>query len=388
MKVVYFENVRIPSERAHAYQIVQTVMGFSRRGAEVILVNPRRTTQDVFSYFHLPPGSFRHVLLAVFDPLSWKWFSMKRLAYHLQRWSFTRAAAHWVAGQTADVWYTRDPWLVNHLSPKTKGGAWVLELHNAEGLSANDFRSMQGRIALFVVISQGLRERLIELGVPSDRICVAPDGFDPSAFVSLPSRAEARQALGIAEDRFVAIYAGGFYPWKGVDLMVRSWKQAPEQATLVLIGGPDGDRARLEALVKGIPSSSLKLLPQRPHQEVIRLLVGADVGLLPTSPAFEIGRSYTSPLKQFEYLAVGLPVLAADVPSSHEVLNDQAARFFSYDETSFLSSLKAVMEDVGWRKQAREEGKKLVQAYSWDARAKTIFERMERIGRDGTGVLS
>lgn len=80
MKIIYVENVRVPSERAHAYQISQTCAWFARLGHDVTLVNPDRAGgKDIFTEYGLEPGLLKHVTLRIIDPLSWDWFPLKRL---------------------------------------------------------------------------------------------------------------------------------------------------------------------------------------------------------------------------------------------------------------------------------------------------------------------
>ena len=108
-------------------------------------------------------------------------------------------------------------------------------------------------------------------------------------------------------------------------------------------------------------------------------MAAADIGLLPTSSKEEIGRSFTSPIKQFEYLAAGLPVFASDVPSSHEVLTDQVAIFFQPDGSDIAAKLAQMLHDNAWLGYAREEAKRLVKTYTWEARSRLIADFMKTI---------
>jgi glycosyltransferase involved in cell wall biosynthesis len=378
MKIIYVENVRIPSERAHAYQIIQTCAWFSRLGHEVVLINPYRATgKNLFDYFKLPRDLFRHITLRSWDPLSYSWFKLKGLAYVLQRWAFVRALKVWAKDQTADVWYTRDFAMVDALQNGRR--RLVLELHDSPISNLDRWQRMKDAVSLYVVISRGLRDELIRLGIAEDKIHLAQDGYNPEEFLNLLTREEARAQLNLPADAFVAIYIGGFYPWKGVDLVLRAWPKTDERAHLVLIGGPDGERKRLSALIEPSVVGRVHLMPAIEHEKAVRLLPAADIGLLTTSPDFSIGRLYTSPLKQFEYLAVGLPILASDVPSSHEVLNSGVARFYPTTQEGFLSALHAIQMDVGWCKRAGERAKQLVLPYTWQERTKQIVERLNRI---------
>jgi glycosyltransferase involved in cell wall biosynthesis len=373
MKIIYVENVRIPSERAHSYQIVQTCAWFARAGHEVVLVNPDRAGgKDAFNAYGVEPNLFQHVKLRVTDPLSWKWFMWKKMAYVWQRLSFAKTLRRWAKNQTADVWYTRDPAMIDILRDKARH--FVLELHDRPDSQPIRWKRIRPFVKKFIVISNGLKQMLQGLSVDSSDIQIAPDGYDPKDFAAPADRADERKKLGLSENAFVAIYAGGFYHWKGVDLVIRAWSGTDEGAQLVLIGGPQADRRRLESLITPEIKDRVRILPYVDHAQVIKAYSAADVGLLTSSPEHEIGRIYTSPLKQFEYLAAGLPILASDVPSSHEILNESVAVFYQPTETGFLDALERVHANPAWRAKAKAESHSLVAPYTWEARAKTIFK--------------
>lgn len=373
MKIIYVENVRIPSERAHAYQIVQACAGLAHLHHEVTLVNPDRAGKaDVYSSYGIPDGLFRHVRLRSWDPLS-TWPVAKALAYALQRWAFVRALRTWARTQTADVWYTRDPAMVDALQ-KVIPGPWVLELHDAPTADAGRWKRIRSLIRHYIVISKGLKDCLEREGISNENITVAQDGFDPEQFRAMPSRSDARRKWDIPEQAFLAVYAGGFYPWKGMDLALRAMDQLPDNVWFLLAGGPPADMERVLAEAPESLRSRIRALPYVDRKDIPALYAAADVGLLTTSPDHEIGKSYTSPLKQFEYLAAGLPVLASDVPSSHEVLTDEVARFYAPTERGFAEAFRSLQADEGWRSTASKIGPELVLPYSWQERARIIAD--------------
>ncbi len=355
MKIIYVENVRVPSERAHAYQISQTCAWFARLGHDVTLVNPDRADgKDIFTAYGLEPGLLKHVTLRSADPLSWRWFPLKKIAYAMQRHFFVRALRLWALRGIR----------INR---------WALELHDAPDANSARWERVKGSVSVFIAISHGLVEWLKKNGINA---AWAPDGFDPKEVESLKSREEARNVLELPENAFIAIYTGTFYPWKGVDLVIRSWSKTPSNAHLVLIGGPEADRKRIEQCIDPMVSDRIHLFSMMPRRDAISILSAADIGLLTTSPNFAIGREFTSPLKQFEYLASGLPLLATEVPSSHEVLDDDVAKFFNYTEDDFAVKLVEIMSDDGWRKAAADLARNRANAYTWEARTRRVLDAL------------
>lgn len=372
MKITYIENVRVPSERAHAYQITTTCAWMAKLGHRVTLINPDRTDKDVFAFFDWPKDLFTHVRIRSWDPLSRAPAFLKGIGYVLQRFAFTRRARSTVRSHEADVWYTRDLAMADACMDSTSA-PWFVELHDEPTMNAERWNRVKHRIAGFVVISQGLRSRLIELGIAECRIHMAPDGFEPREFEHMGSRDALRDRFQIPRDAFVVFYSGSFYTWKGLDPILQAWPKTNAHAHLVLLGGPDGERARIEKLIPDEARSRVHVIPALPRREAVAIYPIGDVGLLASSPNQEISRRYTSPLKLFEYLAAGLPVLASDVPSSHEALTDGVARFFGQGEAPFLKMLSAVQVDQEWVKLASERARAFVEPYSWEERTRKIL---------------
>jgi glycosyltransferase involved in cell wall biosynthesis len=376
MKIIYIENVRVPSERAHAYQIVRQCAWMGRLGHDVMLVNPDRAGgRDVFSYFNLPDRPFSHVLLPTLDFLERAPRFLKPIAYAIQRFTFVRSLRAWAGRQKADAWYTRDPAIVNALRTRVKD-PWFLELHDAPDNNRARWNRVKDSVRGFVVITHGLKRYLIELGVPEERITVAPDGYEPKEFESMKARREAREEFGIPQHAFVLFYGGSFYPWKGLDPIVRSWAQTDPRAHLVLMGGPDPDTKRLNKLVPPDAMERVHILPRRSHRDLVSLYPAADVGLIASSSDHKVATHYTSPLKLFEYLAAGLPVLASGVPTSREVLDERVAKFFGPAKADFHRAFSEIMQNPAWLKSAAEAAPEFVKRYTWQERAIGIVDFM------------
>ena len=115
-------------------------------------------------------------------------------------------------------------------------------------------------------------------------------------------------------------YAGHLYPWKGPDVLLAALERLPGVRALIvggLAGEPDLDRVR--ALADRVAPGRVTFAGQVDPPRVAGLLRQADVLVLPNTPS-RVSAAYTSPLKLFEYMASGRPIVASDLPALREVL--------------------------------------------------------------------
>ncbi|MFA5908661.1 MAG: ElyC/SanA/YdcF family protein [Vicinamibacterales bacterium] len=158
---------------------------------------------------------------------------------------------------------------------------------------------------LVFVTSEKLRERAAKF---SEHVHLFPSG------VSLEAFGAARDSgVAVPDDlarlpRPIAGYVGGIHQWVDQDLIVAAATRLPD-TSFALIGPAQVDVSRLQAC------PNVHLLGQRPHAEVPAYIQGFDVGLVPYRIADYTANVY--PAKMNEYLAMGKPVVATDLPEVH-----------------------------------------------------------------------
>lgn len=166
-------------------------------------------------------------------------------------------------------------------------------------------------------VTQVLAGHVRERGVPADRIVVIPNGINEAHFAQAPATAQAKAALGW-EGALVLGFTGFVRDWHGVDRVLR-WLasgDAPGNARLLMVGdGPA--RADLEALARDLGlQGRVRFTGVVPRHEVPAYVAAFDVALQPAVVP------YASPLKLFEYLALGKAVVGPRQPNLEEVLTD------------------------------------------------------------------
>jgi glycosyltransferase involved in cell wall biosynthesis len=246
-------------------------------------------------------------------------------------------------------------------------------------------RTLQGflaRRARTVAVTAHLAERLRALG--ATRVIVEHDGFRAARFADLPTREQARAALGLPADALIVGYVGRLETMgmgKGLDVVVDAVARLGTEIPLhlLLVGGPEQGvqavRAQWAAL--GLPPERLHPVGQIPPDEVPRALAALDSAVLPL-PWTEHFAYYASALKLFEYMAAGCAVVASDLPSTAEVIRhgENGLLFAPGDPDALANALRALL-DAGVRARLSERARSDVQRYAWDARARRIRSFVE-----------
>jgi glycosyltransferase involved in cell wall biosynthesis len=171
------------------------------------------------------------------------------------------------------------------------------------------------------------------------------------------------------------LYAGQLYPWKGVDVLVAALADHPE-ARLVILGGlageADFDRVQRLALSRGLGArvEMPGTLPQARVAEELRRAAVVAVPFLRTA----MTERHTSPLKAFEAMAAGRPIVASDLPSSREVLKDGETALLvpPGDAAALGAAIGALLGDPARAERLARAAFAAAPAYSWDARARCL----------------
>jgi glycosyltransferase involved in cell wall biosynthesis len=231
-----------------------------------------------------------------------------------------------------------------------------------------------------IPISDGLWGELRALGLPPDTLLVAPDAVDLDRFASLPTRTAARVSLGLPVEARIVVYTGHLYRWKGAHTLALASRHLPPAVMVYVVGGTPADVAAFRAFIAGEVLDKVRVVGYVPPVEVPVWLAAADVLALPNSAAEAISARYTSPLKLFEYMAAGRPIVASDLPSLKEVLTDGLnARLVRPDDPVALAGgLTAVLADPAAGALLAEQARRDVAGRTWHARAAALRDFVDR----------
>ncbi|MEM7208722.1 MAG: glycosyltransferase family 4 protein [Pseudomonadota bacterium] len=232
-----------------------------------------------------------------------------------------------------------------------------------------------------VVVSNAIKDHLVEIGVRQP-ITVASNGVDLDTF---SRNEEAKHTLKIdygLQEKVVMGYVGSYKKWHNLDDSLAVLEQLVSENTnvhFVLIGsGAEEKRFNEQVIARGLESHVTKI-PSLPHNEIPYYLNIIDIAVM-TYPQME--NFYFSPLKMYEYLAAGIPVVASRLGQIEEVMeNAQIGKLVSPgDIANFSAAIKKLVNDETYRetigKNAREWAENNC---SWQVNAEKVLSAAETV---------
>lgn len=177
------------------------------------------------------------------------------------------------------------------------------------------------RAAKIVVVTPGMRDLLIERGVPADKLSVIYNWSDEQALQLPPADATAAVAVKLGmEGRFNVVFAGTMGKSQALGTAIRAAKRIeaiePKVQMVFVGGGVEVDNLKQLALTLG--TTNVRFVPRMPMNEVGSVLAAAQVLLvhLKDDPLFRI----TIPGKTQAYLGVGKPILIAVIGDAADLI--------------------------------------------------------------------
>jgi glycosyltransferase involved in cell wall biosynthesis len=388
VRILYLADIRFPLERANGIQTAQTCHALAMRGHEVTLLvrqDTLRPPRDPLAFYALEPCHALDIVRLEVYGSAWR----RRTRY------LSEALRAVLRRDRHDVAFTRDLGVAGLALriPRRLRLPIIYEAHGMAAVVAGGLASLltearsasrwkRRRLArreqrvwkraeAYVTITTRLRRDLEAAFGTRHQCYVIPDG------VRLPSP---RKYGGPTwHSTPVVGYAGHLYPWKGVDTLLHAIALIPNVRALIVGGHPgEADLVRLQALARELRiESRVTFTGLVPPGEVPHCLARADVLVLPNTRT-TVSASYTSPLKLFEYLAAGRPIVASDLPALREILTEGVTALMADPDSpaSFAGAIERLIADRRLAESLARRAFEAATTYSWEERARRLGEAL------------
>lgn len=367
---------RFPGEKAAALFAAKSAEAFADAGLGVTVLAPRRlarvreTPHDYFG----TKDNFRTVLLPVIDLFGIPF--LKRFAFYVSYISSSIFLFFYLlfAARRSDIVYSNESLpllLASFFFPLT-----FYEVHD---LPVRSFlnRTLLSRVRGSVATNRWKKDELSRrFDLSRERILYEPNAVDAPRFGKAQGNA-AREKLPISAGTVLVGYAGTLKTMgmeKGIQTLLDAIHILPPRYRLLIVGGlaPDIAEYREKASRLGI-SDRVTFLGWMRHDSVPEHLAACDVlaAPFPKTPHYDL---YMSPMKLFEYMAVGKPIVATRLHTIEEIVSDDCAFLVAPNDPKALADgIIAASSDPSASARAAR-AKKLVQEHTWEKRAARIVD--------------
>lgn len=383
-QITIIQHHGFPSEKAHSVYIMNVAKACAMLGYKVTLLFPNINTGSeklIRRYYGIPikDKMIEFVKIKSID-LRKKWFVPRIIAskywFIVSKWCFAIKCFYQLEKSSPPIVQTGDAELIFLLrfGKNSKKTRVIYDVHY-------DFNKLYeyaieklslSRVDKFVVNCQFLKSKFVLLGIPAERIQILPNGYNPKLF-NRYSKSEARKKFNLPEQSFILGYVGKFETLgieKGIKELLHSVPKCNPKHNIcvVAVGGPNHLVNKYNKIAKNIGLSEKQVIISGhiDPNEVGNLLCAFDVGVM-LYPPIDYFVEKMSPMKAVEYVASKLPILATNLSSIIELLDDYPWYVDSLDSDRIASKINELIENNILKPPPK--------IFSWKERQKLILSK-------------
>lgn len=376
MNIAYVIAFKIPARAANNIHVMKMCSALVNAGAQVTLVAPQSSDiepgiDNIYKHYGVPenftikkiPVRFKHI---------------QKIGNFLCNFQIAKFAAK----NNFDCIFCRNLFICFFLAVFFRK-PFIYEHHAAfrpNSISDLFFRTFckSKYLKRFIVVTEALRQHYMsQYGLDEKLFYIAPDGAD-----ALPESVAPAELNVKSQGMFHVGYIGHLYKGRGIEL-IGSMAVACPFAFFHIIGGTEDDIAYWRAEYKDI--NNIHFYGYIPHFQTVSYGVCMDALIAPYQSVVHIASSakngdntanWMSPLKIFEYMALGKPIICSDMPVLREVLTNRVNGIMCPPEDARAWS-EAIKKLYDSKELATALGAKALtefNRYTWNARAKNIMK--------------
>ena len=202
-----------------------------------------------------------------------------------------------------------------------------------------------------------------------EKMIVIPDGVTLECYEGVSC------VIPLKNDIIKIGYVGKFTSGKGIDTIIKIAKAMPKYR-FYMYGGTKDDAENETGLTV---SDNIVFGGYINNSKVPEIMKEMDIMMLPNKEKQICNKvpmgEFTSPIKMFEYMASGRPIIASDIPVLREVLNEQNCYFANEDDiSSWIECIEYINNNRDEALVKSRRAKKDVEQYTWKKRAEKLVE--------------
>ncbi len=367
MKIYYFSGTKLPSQDPQSIHVMKMAQALVKVGHDVTLFGRSVApvaSEDLFRSYDTDPCFSIKLSSTVLPP--------------------ALSARHLVKTDMADLAFGHDFFALTKAA--RDGVPVVYEAHDFPKSRLN--RHLLGKLLkhenlkAIITVSDILKQEFLNCypSLKPEQIFVAHDGADLINYLDRP--AKHLETLKGRMDAFNIGYAGSLHPGKGLALISRIARIRPEYDFHIL-GGTQKEVQRLQT---ENDMKNIHFYGHRDHVEVPSYLKAFDICIAPYQhrALIKTGRNtsrWISPMKLFEYMAAGKPILCSNLPIIREIVTHDynAILLPASDEEEWADTIDELKEDAEIGEAlGRNAYESLKDNYTWDQRAEAIMRFTHR----------
>lgn len=366
MKIHYLSASTLPSLDANSVHVIKMCQAFSDHGHEVSLLghSSSKSKTKIFDYYDVDD---RFELVLCRDPKVRRLRGLTRVLH---------VSSSLRRGGLPDLFYARDEWSLAYIA-----GRSIPFIFEAHGLPSSKLRHLlierlmlSPNMARVVFISQALSAEFIKIfpNLDTAKILVAPDS------ANVPKKTPRPVLLWPGRENSLQVgYVGSLYHGRGIDLIQKMAALLPE-VDFHLVGGKE---KLINQYKINTDLPNVKYHGHVPHKSVPSYFTRFDILLAPYQPDVTLASgaktgSWMSPLKAFEYMTTGKPIVVSDLPVLREIFeNNSTALMVRHDDVNaWVSAVQTLGDDGELRMRLGTNALEKVKINSWTKRAELVLE--------------
>lgn len=245
----------------------------------------------------------------------------------------------------------------------------LVDRKNAESVAQRVFRDATHLIAVSAEV-----KTYLERYVGNDRpIHVIPNGVNPDRFPADLKPVFQRHSF----HSFIVGFVGTLKPWHGLPLLIEAFDQLhhrhPQTQLLIVGDGPERENLERDVMQRGLQSAVYFTGMIAPDQ-IPGWLASMQVAVAPYPAQSDF---YFSPLKVYEYMAAGLPIVASCIGQLANLIDDGVTGLLcaAGDPNDLATKIERVVRSPDWGRSMGQAARQIVmQDHTWDAIAQKLMQ--------------